>query len=631
MRLVGRTHFFVLQRGDDLASHSVAVYQKFDDAATAWRPGNRISPVFPLNEASPPSFREQIRSWILFFGPIHPGELEATGLDHVFMSLGVFNIVVFCETEASRDLARTFADSRSLQWELWGLLGNRLTECTFAPPAPGSMTVPRQASQPLPAPHEGLIPTIREYRALMLNCITRSQIFTPDITGQLLQFDRIFRQVLKHAPTTDVVKLGSLVIANAALSRFSSQTFCGTSPIVETEAHFWTHSLLGIGTATLALIRTRQFVDDALTRARFAPRLRALSQVAPHPVPLLSLRSTDTFWEEDHLFKGDPTPLLEEATTEAQDYLPLITFLSGRDGFRSTEFSLSAPLEVVSSCNSVPWTLQTLTHEISHTVVESILAVLAPNPNNLQAVDAVLQLLHPDSRPPNLFSQLQAFLLFGIWQMSTRDDVVEEDIPAADLAERMKVWWSELREIVTHVFDFLYFYAGDGASYIRAVWVSWDVIPNIQHRIREYLIRCLCALHSNNIKRGEEGVQITGDQLLEFLRDTHAEFTTSAYLPRAISELENYRDYYLGRLRHRLNLVRLVRYFLYSPEIQRLLRREPVLVSGESGSYDLRPDEFTTRRPANPLHFISHFSTDKKGDGLRAAWMLTQLAFREKR
>ena len=63
------------------------------------------------------------------------------------------------------------------------------------------------------------------------------------------------------------------------------------------------------------------------------------------------------------------------------------------------------------------------------------------------------------------------------------------------VGQRLRDEWAECNELLTHIFDFLYFYRGDAEAYVRCVWASWAVIPNIQHRLTDYITRCLCALH----------------------------------------------------------------------------------------------------------------------------------------
>ncbi len=594
----------------------------------ACRAGYRISPIFPINNAVPPDFASDRISWILFLGPVHPGILEGTTFHRLFLTLGLFNILIFSDTEETRQEAQNFALSNGLRWEQWQLVGNRVFSVDFSPQQSPALPVPPPIAQPIPGLPEALLPSIREYRALTLACASRASIFTPDVLDDLHRFDSLFRQALQDATIDSVVKLGSLANANAALSRFLSQTYSGASPIHATETYFSTHSLLGIGIASLALVRIRRFVEEVIAQLRMTDRLKSLRNRRPNPTPLQSLSGIDDFWLQDHLsfeHDGDKEPANDPTDIRS---LPLLTFFSGRDGFRSTEFSLSAPLEVVSSCNSLPWSIQTITHEISHVIVENIIATVLPRPDDIEAISGIVRLLQPGQLHMTLFEQLTAYVCFGVWQMSTAENVVDEGISPALLSERLNTFWFELQEILTHTLDFLYFYKADPHAYVGALWVSWDVIPNIKSRIPEYLTRCLCALHSNNLRRGKEGQEITVDQLHANLLLAQENFPAAIYIPQAIRELEDRRLYYITRLQKRAVLVKFVRYFLHSPTIEQKIMRGITPKDPEVGSLGFMSGEFSNLRIANPLRFIEEVSKDRQGDGLRSAWILTQLAFR---
>src|SRR5206468_1053330 len=61
---------------------------------------------------------------------------------------------------------------------------------------------------------------------------------------------------------------GHLLDVNVGLGRFTSQTFSGAPRILDTECHLKYHSLLGIGTASLALWRLRGYIQKKLGNAR---------------------------------------------------------------------------------------------------------------------------------------------------------------------------------------------------------------------------------------------------------------------------------------------------------------------------------------------------------------------------
>ena len=86
--------------------------------------------------------------------------------------------------------------------------------------------------------------------------------------------------------------------------------------------------------------------------------------------------------------------------------LPLIVCFSGRDGFRSTSFSLSAPLEVISGGNAYGWTPITLTHEICHVWITGFLSTIFPDPNDSNELERMTEIQN-DTGVKNVLDDLR--------------------------------------------------------------------------------------------------------------------------------------------------------------------------------------------------------------------------------
>jgi hypothetical protein len=200
---------------------------------------------------------------------------------------------------------------------------------------------------------------------------------------------------------------------------------------------------------------------------------------------------------------------------------------------------------------------------------------------------------------------------------------------SVQFGNKLRDEWEEANELLTHVFDFLYFYQSDASAYVRSVWASWGVVPNIQHRIPDYLTRSLCALHASNLRRNK-GVDVTFDALTNALKATAKEFPELPFVSAGLNELSERADFYKGRLRRRIKLVRIVRSFLYSEDVSRKLAADPTAGgSNEKGGYDFRVSEFAGECIRNPLRFISAFSEDKASDSIKSLWVLAHVAFGE--
>lgn len=618
-KLVGGTHYLVLCR--DGLSHRVFFDAKFESALAHWEPGSRISPIFSLDNSEIPTLEGRKKHWIVFTGPVYPGVLEGESFP-AFLSLGTYNLVLVGRTAADRKRVHQFLKRVGTHWEEWELVGNVLGAVVLDEVVRPEPPIPQAQLAVIPNQPEQLQPALREYRTLMATTVGRAAIHVPAQADELVRFDTGLRAVLANAKVPSLLRQTMLVNANAALSRYSSQAFSGISPITQTECHFWTHSLLGIGTASHAIGRLKTSVERVFVDQRLVSRVRALSHVPPHKADLLALSGTDDFWDAEHLFSGTVDSQLSQDSNVDPD-LPLLTFYSGRDGFRSTKISLSAPLEVITSCNTTAWTPLTLTHEISHTIIEGVLGAVLPQPSDREGIRRTVLLLANKEQPRSLLEQLLVMLAFSVLSLgsTSTEKHVSEDAFATAMRHRL----SELNEILTHVFDFLYFYQKDDAKYVESVWASWGVIPNIQSRVHSYLIRTLCALHANYI-RAPSGADLTLDQLSERLKATHQSHP-SDLTAAAIDELKANRQQLSRELKERARLVKFVRSFLYQPRIVAALWVESNVVGGDHEGYALKVNDFHELRISNPLKFVSAFSRDSSAQPARAAWLLAHLAF----
>lgn len=631
MKLEGGTQFLVLHREGILQQHFISLCRRFDDVISGWKAGNRVSPIFSINNSSLPNLDDGEKRRIWFIGPIHPGRVVYSGT--IFLSLGIYNIVLLTENQKEDEVVAAFVYSAGVNFERWNLVGHEIesTACNISTDT--SRSIPAHIFSPVKVEFEELRGSIYEYRAQIAASVTETAKLSLPGLSDLLIFDFYLKCELaknhEEHSCSDIHRL--LTIANSALGRQSEQILAGTTPIIESESHVWSHSLLGLGIASLALRRIRSFVEDISKKAMIVQRLEILKDVEPSKKPLYGMNSNDTLFLKDHLFdypqQKDLTP--DEETNNP--VIPLLTSFSGRDGFRSTEISLSAPLAVIASCNSSAWTLLTLTHEMVHVIINRILRLLLPHPEDGEQLLNAIHLLNESFEKRNLFERLQEFICFAFWALAREGNVEDENIRDSDLSKIIRDNWSEASEIITHIFDFLYFYRGDEKHYVRSIWVSWGVIPEIRNRIPSYLIRTICALHSKNIKRQSDRYGISVDQCKQFICEAFAEYPKSPYLKDAIDELETNRDRYIALLKSRELLVKFVRYFLFSPEIGSMIEREPYVSGGSRGGYNLEVLDFSDSLVKNPLRFIEEFSREKTANKLRSVWMLQQLAFEDQK
>jgi hypothetical protein len=507
---LGKQLYLVLERLED-SRHKAKLVPDLRDALVDWKSSTRISPVFAIassaaGDASRHSFPGD--SFLFFVGPVHPEKVISACTvppSAVWVGFGLLNVIVALGSRSEQRELVSFARARGLTFESW-----RLEDGVVRSAEPGGAGVVGDFGARLGRlASKSVAPEVREalyeYCPLMASTISRSQPLPAGLRDNLLKTHAYIEQAVREAGLSgedaSYGLLGQLLMINAGLSRFSSQTFAGTVPISETECHFWTHSLLGIGVPSIGLWRITDFLERKLGQARLPERFARLDHFAGRIPDLCRLDINDPFWTADHLGAiavedKSKTPLV-----------PLLAYFSARDGFRSTVTTISAPLASVASCNSPRWSLLTLTHEVSHILVRGMLVSLYPDLDDPKDLERAKGLL--DRRAGrNLLDEIARYLYITVVMIDKVHSEIKgpREFDAEKFAKLLIQWRREVEEICVHVFDFLYFYGNDVSKYVSGIWASWGTIPNVRTRIPDYVVRTISTVLAKNLRRrgGEE-------------------------------------------------------------------------------------------------------------------------------
>lgn len=624
-QLSGNPLFLVLRRSQNLKFHDVFTFPKINDVLKLWDSTTRVSPLFPLNNSEFPDSSTESDWYLFFVGPIDLGSVDLNGLQ-AFLSYGIYNLVIVATVSDKSRVEQLLTDIDDTTWEAWQIKGTRIQAVEYSPslmsPIDSEYT---QKKSPDLAPE--LRSAFDEYRTLIAVTRSKCKRYLPDVVSELEEFDSIFLEILSSNEGHHVAKLGHLVNVNAALSRFSSQTFAGTSPIVETECHFWTHSLLGIGMASQSLVKLRRHYDEAMAVPQLVQKVKLLKSKQSNDSGLYKKTLSDSGW---HRHRLEAVELKQPVSSDP--CLRLIAFFSGRDGFRSTTFSLSAPLEVITGCNTFAWTLLTLTHELSHGVTNALLAALVGDLETPGFQQQLAEYLNPVSsqatKVTNELEQAQQILMWAYYFLERDNRNCQQkdklSISAFEIKPMLQHCDGEMKELVTHLIDFLYFYQRDIQLYMTSIWSSWDVIPNIESRIDDYLKRSLTAILTLNMKIDspfEETLSVVEQEL----KRISAQFKDSQYINTALQMLQSNKAEYLDKLQKRANIVKFVWAFFYDPLTAANMAREKPVAGARYAN--MRVLSFDSTPIESPLSFLVSFATDVQADAKKSLWMLHQLAF----
>ncbi|MBV9759315.1 MAG: hypothetical protein JO340_02015 [Acidobacteriaceae bacterium] len=446
-----------------------------------------------------------------------------------------------------------------------------------------------------------------------------------------------------YIPAEDSQAVAALTEINAALSRLSSQAFSGASPISETECHFWTHSLLGIGVPILALVNITRFLHRTLAEARLVQRFNAFKKVGPEDW-LGIANPSDPKWSQAHLEKAILDP-----TEKSKALTPTAPYFSGRDGFKATEYTISAPLGAISSCSSEKWTLRPLTHEAVHPVVGGILTAALPNTANRNEAERIIELLNDRRSARNQFESIQALLIHlfddldkGLHEdFSKGRDKTDQVWTLDEVSELIFRLKHEVEETMVHAFDYLYFFRGEPKAYVHSVWNSLDSIPSLSRKVPQFVMRTTAAISIPFLDRRRQPEAQAKSTMIALLKSIGARTgAEESYRSQALAYLsEEWTQRKQDELVARIWIANFVRAFLYLPTLdrqiaeihrgpsRRLRSRTTAGAAATKVVYSHRPMHLDARDPiTDPVGFAA-FHARGKPEPAHSAWILTMLAF----
>ena len=241
-----RQSFLVLERLAKPSAHKVHIVQTLSEALLDWKPSMRISPIFAVDRPHAPSTSAlRGRRRLLFIGPVHPDALRwAQRNSRLFVSLGLLNVLLLPNSRAEAAKLLKWAKEKGLLYEAWDLENGVVKKAVFseAGAAPAELLKGLANLSSMALPPE-LSDAVGEYCPLMACTVSRGSSFPSAMLQDLRQIDNYVVETVRElkgsaGENTPYRVLGQLLSVNAGLSRFSSQTFAGTSPIMETECHF---------------------------------------------------------------------------------------------------------------------------------------------------------------------------------------------------------------------------------------------------------------------------------------------------------------------------------------------------------------------------------------------------------
>ena len=682
---------------DNNINFSLSFTDNLKNVLDNWRSGTRISPIW---EVTSPKLNQQVVETtnkpgaICFLGAVAPSDIflqlptnivANISPKDIWLTLGVHNLVLITHQENTLEKVSEFSKESNISSEIWHFTDYdtpneyKINKIEYIhserQPTPRDFSffatlVPTQKKNPY---EDTITSSILEFFALSSVIEKRSlSNFTSfgkdieDIEGFIKTFFPNGEDNIAADENIDELKKRDVLLTlNAGLSRLASQALSGTTPIFQTECHFWPHSFLGTGVANYALRELANFITKCIKESNFNEKFdSALS--APFNYSDADI-TTNVSAKPDHLnltgeyvsnLEGidsnatEPSPAFPTRDSDSE-FAPIptpITFFSGRDGFRNGALTTSAPLMCVSGCNCVQWNLGTITHELSHRIVSGKLeglfkdlrldfgGICADN----KAIDNYLKEI--PSTQHGLAKKILALLLAILFaEVLDRNEFWRKNKnPEVFLNDAFERFSESIEEWLVHIFDYYHFYGSDAKTYVDSIWLSWAVQPSIIDKPFPYIERTLLALATDHIRESNWKELACGS----FSGILKAEPLRSklAFSPEMIESIinEKVRENIFHFLDSRFLVIFLFSLIFKCEELKFEANRDPFETprttygSGKKTKYRYTATRraFLTSDPkvptpyfSNPLLFLRDFSRDLTPDSSKSAWLLNILAF----
>jgi hypothetical protein len=390
--------------------------------------------------------------------------------------------------------------------------------------------------------------------------------------------------------------LDRIIQVNSALSYVSTQAFSGAIPILERRSLVRRSSLLGIGSAILALNNIARFIENCFSKIDINEIITSLMPVA---TPLKGT-SNLPYYDISEWYKSAVNSFnLKTLSTSSYFKLP---YFNGRLGFRETEYSIAAAIQSISSGASLEWSLMTITHEMLHGHVRNIITSIFYGNDSLNRGDqreqfykSFLKKKKGDAEDEKLIDSIRAIFFTYCCFTVTHGSITSKKEPPADkfklvLLDQETLWSvfenenRNINEIFVHVLDLHYFYASRITIYIPLIWCSWAAVPYTSGDLRQYILRSLLTIASKTEGpvhgRFNECVS-TLEALLDKYKEDKLKYPITEDILDILQDKEMLRNYYFPAFKGSIMLVDMVKNIFVSSQIRAEIF-DDILVSWQS-------------------------------------------------
>jgi hypothetical protein len=623
----------------------------------------RLSPIFPL--VPPGVIPDLSKTTIHFFSFKNAyrvlGRVERKGskklTSSIFFSVGLPSIILISSDKALLDEFNEIANANPEALEKWMLQNGVIVEKAQKKlNGQTALTTQRLSYKRLPVTDRALVDEFYIAINFILPKLTAHMPSETDKIERLVSDVNILvdeliylnapsdsvpdslseysRKDLENAKINVIIRnqnLDRIIQVNSALSYISTQAFSGAIPILERRSLIRRYSLLGIGSAILALNSVARFIENAFSSIPFNEIILKSMSLAKPLIGLDNLPEYDSGkWNQNSI---DIFSRLSKNVENPHYKLP---YFSGRLGFRETEYSISAAIQSITSGASLEWSLMTLTHEMLHGHVRKIVTGIFYGEDHMsreqQRIQFHQRFVAMVRRTQDDFTYVESIrhsILAYCCQTVTHGSITALKSYDAKTAFDFKIpdnpqlLWElferqnrNISEIFVHVLDLHYFYNGRLAVYIPLIWRSWIAVPHISGDINQYILRSLLAiastLHDKDVAQRFNLSKSIFEEILEQHKETVLKFPIIAEILETLADEQRFENFFTA-FKASLILVDLATQIFISKKIRQLLFNDPFVrwekspdegILEERLIYELPQQGFNDEKITSPIAYL---------------------------
>ncbi|NQV28106.1 MAG: hypothetical protein HQ518_27455 [Rhodopirellula sp.] len=634
----------------------------------------RTSPLFAVaKQTSPTLAKNFFISFFTFDGAYQriadiADALPREDRQQLWTSIGLASLVVISDDVSLEERIRSDHSDRLLAVERWTVKSNTLKkqEAFYFRPEPAEPTAIELQSI------EGVLDDecvylAREIHLGLTELYYSAHRLCPKLAAAVDQMAKSVNEILSELSSlVTLTSQGSveereanqkringltdyLIQINSVLAYSQSQTFGGSTPILRNRAFIPSHTLLGVGTATLALHAFCQVVDRATAENPVYETIRSLFDTPPAVDVFRDLLND---FQPDQWDRPDANVDFHLANVESKTQRPHLLFFSARLGFQESPYSVSAAVQALPFADTVKWNLMTLSHELMHSHVRELLpAIFSTRP--AKSPDPTATGSHPDMAAPSPPTELPDDVIEGFLKefRSFHDGKPLQDFrlkqslrfvilnycifrrgydpqaeriargttetklkiearipPKNELWSYFRSYYRDINEIMVHVFDYHYFYNGAVTIYLPVLWESWLTVPSVLVNIDHYVVRSLATVSTTLHGSLSDRFDLAIDQLKQKIKKLQETAGDSVLVQRLLERLdgeESKTELFLKFL-PAAYLAEATYKFLLASGIQAVLYKDKNVKSQDGASvYPLKAGEFEAIEIGSPIPLIA--------------------------